>query len=178
VSMRIVILLLISLVGCHRNPVSIDEDAPTLPQQVAGASDPLIVAMQHKLAKEGVRVISMGQMYLVSIPSQLIFAEESPKINWNAYAILDDVACYLQKFRKISLHVTAYTSCYLSERRSRALSLARGREVANYLWSQNTDSRMMIMQGMGDVKPITRDKSCSDSSPNSRIEIIFRRAVA
>lgn len=175
---RILILLFIGLVGCHQAPRAIDEDVPTLPQAVDGASDPLIVAWQNKLAKDGVRVISMGQMYLVSIPSKLIFAEESPKINWDAYRLLDDVACYLQKFRKISLHVTAYTSCYLSESRSRALSLARGREVANYLWSQNIESRMIVMQGMGDTKPISRDKSCSDASTNSRIEIIFRRAVA
>lgn len=163
--------------GCHQTP-RVVIDAPDLPQAVAGASDPEIVALQNKLAKQGVRVISMGQMYLISIPSTLIFAEESPRILWGSYGLLDDVACYLQKFRKISLHVTAYTSCYLSERRSRALALARGREVANYLWSQNVESRLMVMQGMGAAKPITRDKSCSDSSPNSRIEIIFRRAVA
>lgn len=171
-------LLIISVVGCHQTPHVVDEDTPTLPEAVAGASDPTIIWLQNKLTKQGVQVITMGQMYLISIPSALLFAEESPKLNWAAYALLNDVVCYLQKFRKISVHVNAYGTCYLSEKRTRVLTLARGREIANYLWSQNVESRMVIAQGMGDHKPISRNKSCSDSSPNSRIEIVFRRAVA
>lgn len=171
------IFLLINLVACQRSSYSVN-DSPTLPESVAGASDPAIVWLQNKLAKQGVHVVMMGQMYLVSIPSSLLFAEESPKLNWAAYALLNDVVCYLQKFRKVSVHVNAYAACYLSEKRTRALTLARGREIANYLWSQNVDSRLVIAQGMGDQRPISGDKSCSDSSPNSRIEIIFRRAVA
>ena len=174
---RVWLILCLSLLGCHPVYVSVDDD-PVLPTAVAGASDPGILKVQKKLMKEGIRVISMGQMYLVSIPSKLIFAEESPRIRWESYSILDDVVCYLQQFRKVSVHVNAYASCYQSERRTRALTLARGREIANYLWMQNVESRMVIVQGLGDKRPISVDKLCSDSSPNSRIEIIFRRAVA
>ena len=159
-------------------PAPIINDTPNLPSMVAGASDPLIVAMQNKLSKQGVRIITVGQMYLISIPSSLLFANQSPKLNWNAYELLGNVACYLQQFRKVSVHVNAYSSCYLSEQRTKSLTLARARTVGNYLWSQNMETRMVFTHGMGDDKPIVSATQCVDLSPNSRIEIVFRRAVA
>ena len=84
---------------------------------------------------------------------------------------------YLQKFRKISVHINSYNCCYLSEKRTRALTLARSRNVANYLWSRNLETRLVFTQGIGNDKPIVAYAKCTDSSPNSRIEIAFRRAI-
>ncbi|MDP3561468.1 MAG: OmpA family protein [Legionellaceae bacterium] len=175
---NLIFMLLIGLLGCHSSPKVPIDDVPVLPQAVDGASDPTTVKLQGKLAKQGVQVISMGQMYLISIPSALIFADQSPKVNWGAYAVLNDVVCYMRQFRKITVHINVYGCCYLSERRTRALTLTRSRTIANYLWSQNIETRMVFTQGMGDDKPIVPAAKCTDSSPNSRIEIIFRRAVA
>ncbi len=171
-----ILFIILLLSGCHSSkPLVIDQDK--LPKHVAGSSDAQIVKMEEKLAANGVKIIIIGQMYLVSIPSHLIFHDQSPRIKWNSYALLNEVAEYLCKFRKVSLYVNAYNDCYLSEKRTKALTNARARKVANYLWSQNVRTRLLFTRGMGNDKPIVAHAKCSDVSPNSRIEIIFRRAI-
>jgi intracellular multiplication protein IcmN len=62
--------------------------------------------------------------------------------------------------------------------RERALTLARSRVVGEYLWSQGIDSRLIFTAGLGSDKPITRFSPSGDVSPNARVEITFRDAVA
>lgn len=165
------------LLGCSNsfNPPVLE--GIKLPTKVNGSSDPSIVKLEDKLSKKGVKIINIGQRYLISVPSMLVFASDSPKINWPSYDLLNDLAAYLRKFRKTTVHVNTYSNCYLSERRTYALTLARSRAVANYLWSQNIESQIVFTQGMGNDKPIVAYAKCNDSSPNSRIEIVFTRVI-
>ena len=171
------LMALLALTGCHRQPYAIEEQQ--LPYKVVNASDPTIMALQTRLHKLGVRVIFEGQDYLISIPSNLLFANESPRLLWGSYTLLDDIACYLRQFRKISVHVTAFSSKCVSVRREHALTWARARAVGDYLWSQGIDSRFIFTQGLASDKPIvTFAEKSGDQSPNSRVEIIFREAIA
>ncbi len=178
VSTKLVALLaLLVLAGCQPHS-RLNDDINKLPTHVDGASDVQIIALQTRLSKDGVRVITMGQDYLVSIPATLIFPDQSPQLTWGSYQLLNDVVCYLQQFRKITVNVTAYSSQYVSPQREHALTLARARTVAEYLWSQEIDSRFIFTQGLGSDKPKGAFKQKGDDSPISRIEITFRRAVA
>lgn len=168
-------LVILNLLSCSAQNGMMEP--PSLPTHVDNASDASIIKMQEKLKADGVRVISMGQMYLVSIPSGLLFPDESPRLLWGSYGVLNDVVCYLQQFRKVSLHVDAYSSPHVSSPREHALTLARAKIVADYLWSQNVDSRFIFTEGFGSEKPIVLLSKCNDSSPNSRVEITFRRAI-
>lgn len=165
------------LISCHRGSFIPPDDRPQLPTQVRGASDKGIVKQQAKLARRGVTVISMGQNYLVSIPARLVFADESPRITWKSYRLLNDVACYLKQFRKVSLYVNSYVSPYRSPQRQKALSLARAKAISDYLWSQNIDSRFIFTEGHASDKPIVSARGGGDKSPNARIEITFTRAI-
>jgi intracellular multiplication protein IcmN len=171
------LILILILCGCHSASKLPNIDKTKLPSTVDGATDPSIIKLEEKLAKKGVKIIIIGQLYLISIPSPLLFVNESPKLQWNSYNLLNDVVAYLQKFRKISVHINSYNCCYLSEKRTRALTLARSRNVANYLWSRNLETRLVFTQGIGNDKPIVAYAKCTDSSPNSRTEIAFRRAI-
>lgn len=172
----VLLLVMFISVGCHRYQAPTTDESK-LPTRVDGASDRVIKKMQNDLVREGARVITMGQNYLISIPSALLFADQSPKINWGAYALLNDVACYLQQFRKITVQVNAFSTPYVSCRREHALTLARANAVADYLWSQGIDSRFIFSKGVGIDKPIIAFAKRGDISQNSRIEITFRRAV-
>ncbi|WP_233419380.1 type IVB secretion system protein IcmN/DotK [Legionella adelaidensis] len=151
---------------------------PSLPYKVDGSSDPKMVAMQDAFNRSGIQVISIGQDYLVSIPSAALFANQSPQLTWNSYALLNQVVCYLKLFRKISVSVEGYSGKCNNPHREKVLTAARARAVANYLWSQGIDSRFVFTHGHGSDKPIVNLMSPGDSSPNSRIEITFRDAVA
>ncbi len=172
------LIVCILLTGCgskYQKPVF---DQPKLPTQVSTASDRDILKMQKKITDQGVKIIIIGQNYLISVPSTLLFANQSPKIQWEAYALLNNIACYVQQFRKISININGFSSKYVSSRREHALTLARTKEVSNYLWSQGVDSRFIFTQGLGSDKPIVGFTQRGDSAPNSRIEITFRQAIA
>lgn len=172
----ILLMIILLLSGCNSSKPSLG-DIHKLPKHISGSTDAQIVKLEQKLINKGVNVIIIGQMVLVSVPSHLVFYEESPRIKWASYELLNEIAEYLCKFRKISLYVTAYNDCYLSAKRTKSLTLARSREIANYLWSQNVRTRIIFTRGKGNDKPIVTNHKCSDVSPNSRIEIVFRRAI-
>jgi intracellular multiplication protein IcmN len=166
------------MLGCQPTAVRPIDDAIPLPTQVAGASDANIVALERRLSQSGVRVISMGQNYLISIPAGLLFESQSPQLTWGSYQLLNTLVCYLQQFRKVSLTVNAYSNPYVSRKREHALTLARARAMSKYLWSQNIDSRFIFTHGLGSDKPIGVLKRGGEGSLNARIEITFRRTVA
>lgn len=158
--------------------VAIDDDGTfPLPPKVAGTSDAAVIAMQKQFNKCGVRVISIGQDYLISIPSVALFADQSPRLTWQSYALLNNVVFYLKQFRKVAVNVTSYSSKYVSVRREQALTLTRARAVADYLWSQGIDSRFIFTEGAASDKPIAAFTHGGDKSVNSRIEITFRDAI-
>ena len=164
------------LTGCGSiaRPNIKNTDRAALPYKVDGASDPHRIEMTHRLEKQGVKFISIGQDHLISIPSQAVFRHQSPKINWHSYALLNDVVCYLNQYRKVAVNVNSFTGKCINPKRDRALTLARSRAVADYLWSQDIKSQLIFMDGLGSDKPIFAMSKCGDSSPNSRIEITFR----
>ncbi len=173
----IAVLGALLLFGCNgRIPFSIN-NAPKLPSKVAGSSDKAVINLQKKLAKCGVKVVTIGENYLISIPAAALFPNQSPNLTWGSYAVLNTVASFLKQFHKVAINVTSYSSKYVSAKRERALTLARARMVADYLWSQGVDSRFIFTVGAGSDKPITRAAQDSDRSPNSRIEITFRDII-
>lgn len=165
------------LSACQSTPTpSIIRDEAILPQQVA-LGDSEIMALEKRLTERGVQIVSVGQDYLLSISALSLFGDQSPRLTWESYDELNEVACYLRQFRKVAVDITAYTSRYVSTKREYALSEARAEAVANYLWSQGVDARLLFTQGKGSDKPIVSAARAGDKSPNARIEITFRRAV-
>lgn len=173
----IVIFALVIATGCHRVRSVSEDEIPKLPCRVEGACDATIIKYLTAFQKRGIKVVTMGQNYMISLPASAVFDDQSAHMKWSGYGLLNDVAIFLKQFRKIAIHITSYSSQYVSPQRERALTLARSRVVGEYLWSQGVDSRFIFTQGLGSDKPITRMTHGSDKSPNARIEITFRRAV-
>lgn len=166
------------ITACHNSRFQPSDDGSfRLPKKVAGTSDAAVINMQRNFHKRGITIITIGSDYLISIPSSALFADQSPRIRWESYALLNDVVLFLQQFRKVGVNVTAYSSKYVSVRREHAVTLARARAVANYLWSQGIESRFIFTEGAGSDKPAVSFSQGGDQSPNSRIEITFRDAI-
>jgi intracellular multiplication protein IcmN len=172
------LVVMFVLNSCRRSDYTYVPDPPKLPCKVPGACDATIAKYLVRFNKRGVKTITMGQDYLISIPASFLFADQSPRLTWGSYSLLNEVATFMKQFRKIAVTVTSYSSKYVSVQRERALTLARSRVVAEYLWSQGVDSRFMFAQGLGSEKPIIAMRKGGDRSANARVEITFRRAVA
>lgn len=172
------LLAFLLVLGCKTriyNPY--ESDALKLPYKVNGAEDRAVLAIQKSLIHCGIAVITIGQDYLISIPSKLIFPNQSPRLTWGSYGLLNNVVRFLQQFRKVAITITGYSGKYVSAKREQALTLARARAVADYLWSQGVDSRFIFTEGAGSDKPIADRRGGGDSTVNSRIEITFRDAI-
>lgn len=171
------LLAFLLLLGCHRSNWIAPYDGPQLPRRVAGTSDREMMRIKQRLERCGVSVITIGSDYLISIPSAALFADQSPRLTWQSYGLLNNVASFLKQFRKVAITVTSYSSKYVSAKREHALTVTRSRAVADYLWSQGVDSRLIFTVGLGSDKPIMAYAQGGDKSPNSRIEITFRDAI-
>lgn len=170
------LIALLQLTACSRDKSYIDP--PTLPCKVRNACDAVVVKYMKRFQKRGIKVITIGQDYLISIPAKALFEDQSPHLMWGSYGLLNDVAIFLKQFRKVAITVTSFSSQYVSVQRERSLTIARSRVVAEYLWSQGIDSRFIFTQGLGSDKPIVSITQGGDTSANARIEITFRDAVA
>jgi intracellular multiplication protein IcmN len=164
------------LLGCGKW-VYYPNDRLRLPWKLDSAEDKATVQLQRSLSNCGVAVVTIGQDYLISISSALLFANHSPRLTWEAYGILDQVVLFLRQYRKVAVNVTSYTGKCISPKREYALTLARARAVADYLGSQCIDSRFIFTDGRGAEKPISSDPKYGDKTPNSRIEITFRNEI-
>jgi intracellular multiplication protein IcmN len=171
--------LMILFMGCQSSwyPPFVDPDN-LLPTRVKGASDAAVIDLMNALHVKSVKVVTIGQDYLVSIPAWTIFADQSPRLTWASYGTLETVIAFLKQFRKIAVTVTVYGTYYQSVHRTEALTRARAKAVANYLWSQGIDTRLMVASGAGLKCPIASCGPIGDRSPNSRVEITFRDQVA
>lgn len=171
-------VLLAVLTGCRgRNYVVIENEHYRLPRKVTGTADAAVIALQAKLQSCGITVITTGQDYLISIPSSFLFPEQSPRLTWHSFGVLNLVVTFMKQFRKVAVNVTSHSTKYVSTRRELSLTEARSRAVADYLWSQGIDSRFIFTEGAGSDKPITAYPGRSDKSPNSRIDITFRDTI-
>ncbi|KTC86358.1 type IVB secretion system protein IcmN/DotK [Legionella brunensis] len=165
------------LLGCNRATWIPPFDGPRLPRKVEGTSDKEVIRLQKRLTKCGVKVVTIGSDYMISIPSAALFADQSPRLTWESYGLLNNVVSFLKQFRKVAITVTSYSSKYVSPKREHALTLTRSRAIADYLWSQGVDSRFIFTVGAGSDKPIMAYTQGGDKSPNSRVEITFRDAI-
>ncbi|PWY56958.1 protein LphA [Legionella qingyii] len=172
------VIVLLTLTACKRDYWALDKEEPKYPCKVLGACDATIMKLAKKLNKKGVKVITIGQDYMISIPANYLFEPETPHLKWKSYPLLNEIAVFLKQFRKIAINVASYSNKYVSPQREHALTLARSRVVGEYLWSQGVDSRFIFTQGLGSDKPIIGFTKGGDNSINARVEITFRRAVA
>lgn len=170
-------ILLFLLYGCQSQRPPTDWTDNTLPSKISGAKDNSVVKLADSMKKQNIKVISVGQEYLIAIPSQTLFPTASPQLSWGAFAVLNEVSAYLKQFRKIEVYVTSFSGKYRSNRRDAAMTEARARAVADYLWSQGVDARFIFSRGQGSQRPVVNIANVSDDNPNSRIEITFREAI-
>lgn len=172
------LLALLVVTACHRDYYALDKEEPKYPCKIEGACDATIMKYISKLNKCGVKVVTIGQDYMISIPASFLFEPQTPHLKWKSYALLNQIAVFLKQFRKIAINIASYSNKYVSPQREHALTLARSRVVSEYLWSQGVDSRFIFTQGLGSDKPIIAYTQGGDNSINARVEITFRQAVA
>lgn len=106
-----------------------------------------LVSLQNKLKEQGVNVISIGQEYKLVVSADRLFYNNSPRIQWASYALLNDIVDYIKLFNKQEVKVATYTDGCENPLRSQALSMNRSRNIANYLVDQDVGANIIYIRG-------------------------------
>ena len=163
------VVIVAALVGCSSS--SKNNDLPLnkyqygslyMRQMNYAINDKLVQAWQAQLEKDGVSIISVGQEYKLTVPTSNLFYANSPRVRWESYGILNDIASYLRCFNKDVIKIAGVTEASGRPERDKALSFNRARSVENYFWGQETGAGLIYIRGY--VVP----------EQPSRLEISFR----
>lgn len=120
------------------------------------------------------QLVRTGENLRIILPAKELFFPLSPRIEPSAYATLDEMVGILNSYETVSIKIAGYTDNDGWQARNVSLSIMRARNVANYLWQEGVNTRMIYAEGYGDLDPIASNSSESGRDKNQRIEIIAR----
>lgn len=127
-----------------------------------------------RLHKAGIRVIRVGDQVRVLLPTDRVFFPNTPVINPNYYPALTLVAKVLRAFHgKDTIRVAAYTDDLGWEKRNVALSKMQAQHIADFLWKQSLDARLIYAEGEGSTSPIASNETAWGRLENKRVVISF-----
>lgn len=133
--------------------------------------------LENQLASHRIQLIVVGELYKIVIPIDDYYYANSPRLNAHYYPVLDKVAKYMRDIPKTSVKVSAFSDNTEPDARSLALTREQARNMANYLWKQGLDARIIYSAGYGANFPVAHNQLMEGREQNRRIEITFWRIV-
>ena len=130
--------------------------------------------LEDELKNRGANIVILGDQVLIVLPSARIFNAMTATIKPEAFSTLELVACFMNRYRKMLVTVSAFTNDLGSSRISLALSRHQAEKVARYLHIAGADARILYSQGYGGTHLVTHNSGDWDSE-NYRIEIAFEK---
>jgi len=129
----------------------------------------------RRLQEKQIGIIKAGEQVTLILPADEFFQPCSSVIRVNAYSVFNEIVMLLRTYPKTSVIITGYTDNLGSSQRNMALSRQRARVTADYLWSQDVDTRLLYTEGKGSDGPLADNASLNGQRWNRRIEITFQR---
>lgn len=129
----------------------------------------------HYLTANGIQITAYDQQVHLLLPADKFFQPNSPAMNADYYPILNKIAVLLRQYQKISVQIAGYTDNVGPWQRNLALSKARAQKIADYLWNQGIDTRLLYSNGYGEQQPIASNATAQGRYINRRIEIILQQ---
>ena len=99
-------------------------------------------------------VINIGQTIIVVLPSDQLFLPRTANMLPESHSVVEAVACVFKYYNKVSVNIQGYTNYYSSWKYNQALSRLQASKVAEILWQEGVDTRLMTASGMGAADPI------------------------
>ena len=125
----------------------------------------------EKLHANRVLLVQQGQRYRFVLSADDFFFTQSPRMNIAFEPVLDMIAQVIKDIPSVGVEVAGYTDDLGSKQKKFALTQMRARHVANYLWEQGVDTRVLSAVGYGDANPVARNDNNKSRKMNRRIEI-------
>jgi outer membrane protein OmpA-like peptidoglycan-associated protein len=127
------------------------------------------------LQSYGIRFFEVGDQITIVLPSDKFFQGNSSTVNTYSYALLRKVVTLLNKYKTVSIKVSAYTDDQGSMDRNKALTTQRAQTIVHYLWSQGIDTRILYGVGYGSSHFVANNQTVAGRTANRRIEITLEQ---
>jgi outer membrane protein OmpA-like peptidoglycan-associated protein len=135
---------------------------------------PALFATEEIMRAHGVNIIKLGEEITLVVQSNQLFVPNTPRLQWGAYPLLQLIDDYLRFFRIVRVDVRVYTDNQGDNARNDALSRQRAQEMVNFMWSDDSDIRLMVAKGMGARLPVASNLTAAGRAKNQHVEITFR----
>jgi outer membrane protein OmpA-like peptidoglycan-associated protein len=131
-------------------------------------------AIIDSLKNQNIQVIQEGDDLMLVLSSDQIFRDQTSILNADSSSALNKVADLLKGHEKFVVQIAGYTDSLGQPLRNIALSRQQAQTIANYLWKQNIDTRLLYAVGYGQRASIANNAVASGRAMNRRIEITLR----
>ncbi len=130
-------------------------------------------AQYKRLAKDGLRVISLGDIVEITIPADTLFYPNEANLTYNALAILNDTLAFINTYGDVKLNVSAHGDTTGTQLHTLDLTRLQAQAVTTYFWTHGKPLNQMDFYGMNHQEPIADEDTPSGEYFNRRIEIMF-----
>jgi outer membrane protein OmpA-like peptidoglycan-associated protein len=134
-------------------------------------------ALKAELQESGMEVITQadpvtGQpMMVIQAPADVAFAVGSADLRSTAFNGLFKIAESVKTQPGLKIGVVGHTDSTGSQQLNAALSRARARSVAEYLYSAGVPIESVTVSGLGPAAPIASNATAEGRAKNRRVEI-------
>ncbi|ANG65074.1 hypothetical protein A8C75_02850 [Marinobacterium aestuarii] len=133
--------------------------------------------LRQQLDGTGVGVERVGDDIRLIMPGNITFQTGSAQLDTGFYAVLDDVALVLNKYKDSAVGVNGYTDSTGSFEFNQSLSEQRAASVASYLVGRGVSQLRLTTQGYGPRYPVADNGSAAGRAQNRRVEVYIRGAA-
>lgn len=133
------------------------------------------VTLINKLKQRGIVVVLLGDEVLLVVPANTLYPKTSPRLMPEARSEVNDIAAFIKMYKKDAVFVKGYTDALGDPARNMALARQQAQNLADYLWWQGIDARMIVAEGYGASDPVSTNRTPTGRKQNRRIEILFRQ---
>ena len=120
---------------------------------------------------EGAKVERVGEGIKITFSSGILFDVNQSNLKDQYKAELTELSRILNKYEDTNIMLAGYTDSTGSEELNLELSKNRADSVANYLATQNVNSKRFTTVGLGEAQPVATNDTEAGRAQNRRVEV-------
>jgi len=128
------------------------------------------ITAEIKYLVEDVKVKSSDQPVSRVLFENIYFDFDKFDLRPEAKKTLDDLCAYYKKHPEVQIEMNAFTDSYGSDAYNVALSEKRGTKALDYLKSKGLDKSALVVNALGEGKPMVANKNAIGRQLNRRVE--------
>ncbi len=126
-----------------------------------------------RLARDGLRVISIGDIVEITIPSDKLFYPNEANLTYNALSILSDTLDFINSYGPVKMNVSAHGDTTGTQIHTLDQTRLQAQAVMTYFWAHGKPLDQMEFYGMNHQEPVADQDTTTGEYFNRRIEIMF-----